>query len=407
MKHNLIFIALLLVIPSFCSAKTVYVNNVMGDDRFSGEREDCDVVELGPVKTIAQATRIARQGDTISLANTGAPYQECVSLVNKNASGVTHEYPFILEGNGAALDGREVIAPEKWEHDGKITKRDKQGKVEVQGDVYKLHVATLYPGAVQYCMIFVDMMPVQNKAIPQTESPQGQLNELDAALSDGYLYFRPEKGKTPFDYTIEITALRTGITLSHVNHVVIRNLIIQGFQLDGVALANSASDVTINKCTVRGNGRAGTLVGGASDATFHRVLSCANAGGEILTLPYSKVVIENSKITGDYGAPWVDNSGDENGSAALFCKDGKWIKVNEIQPDLSEEGLSGEEGKQAFEDAANDESDSSEEEKSDEGEEKSDEDASGEEDIFESSDSPSESDASDEPDLSNVDSIFE
>ena len=75
MKRILLTIVLTLI-GFNAEAKTVYVNNAMGDDRFTGEREDFDVVEAGPVRTIARATELARLGDTISLADTGVPYQE-------------------------------------------------------------------------------------------------------------------------------------------------------------------------------------------------------------------------------------------------------------------------------------------------------------------------------------------
>jgi hypothetical protein len=334
MKRLLITVVITLI-GFNAEAKTVYVNNTMGDDRFTGEREDFDVVEAGPVRTIKRATELARLGDTISLADTGVPYQECVSLTNKNASGINAEYPFILEGNGASLDGRVTVEHEKWEHFKEIYKNVKDNPPEYQGDIFRLHVAKYYPNAVCYCMLFVDAMPIQNKSAEPMESPVGQLNELDAALFEGYLYFRPEKGKTPEDYKLEITALRTGITLNHVDHVVIRNLIVQGFQLDGVSLANSATNVVIEQCTIRGNARAGMAVGWGSDVKASRILMCANAFSEVLTLPYSRVKIEKSRLSGDYGKPWIDQSGTEHGSAALFSNNGKWITPEELRPDLS------------------------------------------------------------------------
>ncbi len=334
MKRLLITVVITLI-GFNAEAKTVYVNNTMGDDRFTGEREDFDVVEAGPVRTIKRATELARLGDTISLADTGVPYQECVSLTNKNASGINAEYPFILEGNGASLDGRVTVEHEKWEHFKEIYKNVKDNPPEYQGDIFRLHVAKYYPNAVCYCMLFVDAMPIQNKSAEPMESPVGQLNELDAALFEGYLYFRPEKGKTPEDYKLEITALRTGITLNHVDHVVIRNLIVQGFQLDGISLANSATNVVIEQCTIRGNARAGLSVGWGSDVKAKRILTCANAFSEVLTLPYSRVKLEKSRLTGDYGKPWVDQSGTEHGSAALFSNNGKWITPEDLRPDLS------------------------------------------------------------------------
>ncbi|MBR5709760.1 MAG: right-handed parallel beta-helix repeat-containing protein, partial [Thermoguttaceae bacterium] len=119
------------------------------------------------------------------------------------------------------------------------------------------------------------------------------------------------------------------------DHVVIRNLIVQGFQLDGIALVNSATNVVIEQCTIRGNARAGMSVGWGSDVKVNRILTCANAFSEVLTLPYSRVKLEKSRLTGDYGKPWVDQSGTEHGSAALFSNNGKWITPKDLRPDLS------------------------------------------------------------------------
>jgi hypothetical protein len=45
-------------------------------------------------------------------------------------------------------------------------------------------------------------------------------------LRDGYIYFRAETGKLPADYALPYTALVTGVTLYHVRHVRIENLVL-------------------------------------------------------------------------------------------------------------------------------------------------------------------------------------
>ena len=78
------------------------------------------------------------------------------------------------------------------------------------------------------------------------------------------IYFCVESSKLPGDYNLSYARDPTGVTLFHVDYVLIADLTVQGFQLDGINLQNSARDVTIVDVTCRGNGRSGIAVGGAS-----------------------------------------------------------------------------------------------------------------------------------------------
>ena len=58
----------------------------------------------------------------------------------------------------------------------------------------------------------------------------------------GQIYFCVEQTKLPGDYRLSYARQQTGITLFHVDYVLITDLIVQGFQLDGINLFNSATE---------------------------------------------------------------------------------------------------------------------------------------------------------------------
>ena len=62
-----------------------------------------------------------------------------------------------------------------------------------------------------------------------------------------------------------------GITLYEVRNVVIRDLIVQGFQLDGINAHDGVFDALLKKVTCRGNARSGICVGGASRVRNRRM----------------------------------------------------------------------------------------------------------------------------------------
>lgn len=328
--QNLCAAIVFCVIPfSVMEAKTVYVNNQIGNDQFSGAQEDNSVKGTGPVRTISQALQLAGHCDTISIANTGKPYQETLALSSSRNSGDA-EFPFIIEGNGAVLDGRVKIDHTLWQYY-RAVKTKKDGKEETIGDIFRLEIGKYFPNNVQYGMIYVDMCPIPNYPVG-VYTPTGiLLGEMEATIDNGWLYFRPEKGKRPDDYEIDITSLRVGITVTQVQFAVIRGLVIQGYQLDGVALANSAYDVLLDQCTVRGNGRAGYSIGSASRGTLKGCLINSNGMADVLTLPNSRISLLGCQLDGDFGPRWVDQSGSGD-ARATFYMDGKWIKAPTPEP---------------------------------------------------------------------------
>ena len=103
-----------LLLCSPAVGREVVVDNVAGDDRFTGQTARDPGGMGGPVRTLAKALRLAGPGDTIVLVKNDAPYRESFSLTGSRHSG-TKEQPFTIRGNGAILDGSAPAPAEKWE----------------------------------------------------------------------------------------------------------------------------------------------------------------------------------------------------------------------------------------------------------------------------------------------------
>ena len=200
---------------------------------------------------------MAEAGDTLVLAANSGPYHESFSLVGSRYSGAAQ--PFTIRGNGAILDGTMPVQPEAWE--------------PYQGTVFRFQ-----PRLAGYQQLYLDGRPaprVTPAPLAQPVPPRALAGSASAmppplragqwCLCGGMIYFAVEGTKLPRDYDLRAAGRETGITLYHVDRVVISGLIVQGFHCDGISAFNSARDIELTGVTCRGNGRAGISVGGAFD----------------------------------------------------------------------------------------------------------------------------------------------
>lgn len=267
----------------------IFVDNVAGDDRATGHQSHHVPDGSGPIQTIGKALHRAQGGDAIVLANTQRPYRESISLVGSCHSGTAQE-PFTLRGNGAILDGSAPVPPAAWEN--------------YAGPVFRFRPPHL--GCQQ---LFLDDRPATRVFVARTAGGPPDLRPRQWCLLDGQIYFCVDSTKLPRDYRLRYAHNQTGITLYHVEHVLIADLVVQAFQIDGISLHNSARDVSLAGVTCRGNGRSGVTVGGASLADIDHTLLSDNGQAQLLTLPYSETHARHSRLLG-YTAPgWVDQGG--------------------------------------------------------------------------------------------------
>ncbi|MCE9605392.1 MAG: right-handed parallel beta-helix repeat-containing protein [Planctomycetia bacterium] len=280
---------LLLGFADAASARQLYISNIAGDDQADGTSPE-STVNGGPVRTIGRAIQLARPGDLLVVANTGIAYRESLSLSSADQSGSAVQ-PFTILGNGAVLDGTLPIPVKAWE--------------AVRGDLYRFHP----PQGGWHQLFFADGKPVAK--IP-VEAASGKLPTLAPGQwcsHDGYIYFRLEPSKIPHDYTLYYAALPVGITLYHVHDVRIVDLTIQGFRRDGVNVNDGVRNARLGGLILRGNGRAGLVVGGSSQVEADGCLLGNNGSAQTIVDGYSTLSLKQCELLENPAPPIVRTGG--------------------------------------------------------------------------------------------------
>lgn len=246
------------------SARDIFVDNVNGDDHRGGQAPISQGAAGGPCRSIAKALRIAGKSDRIVLANTGVPYRECVALQGANHSG-DEIAAFQIVGNGATLDGTVSLLDAEWEH--------------VKNNIYRTR-----PSYVSFQQFFLNDKPAPRRQPVPGDTPK--LAEGEWCLWDGWIYFRAEKDRLPQTYNPSCCGHPVAITLYDVHDVVISDLTIRGYQLDGVNAHDTVrrTDLVGLKCLE--NGRSGISIGGASRVRIDTCAAAGNGAAQVRTEGY-------------------------------------------------------------------------------------------------------------------------
>ncbi|MCI0357967.1 MAG: right-handed parallel beta-helix repeat-containing protein [Planctomycetaceae bacterium] len=276
-----------LVVPTLASARDIYVDNVNGDDRLGGHSPTAQGEAGGPCRSIAKALRIARNGDRVILANTGVPYRECVTIQGPRNSG-DENYPLQIQGNGATLDGTMSLADARWEY--------------FRGEMFRTR-----PARMSYQQLFVDDQPAVRKQPAAGQFPE--LGPRQWCLVAGWLYFGCDKNRLPQNYNLSCCLHPVGITLYNVHDVVVENLNIRGFYLDGVNCHDNVtrSDLLGLDCSY--NGRSGISVGGASRVRIDTCTAAGNGAAQIRTEGFSITMLVDNKLDATSAPALVRESG--------------------------------------------------------------------------------------------------
>lgn len=235
--------ALILLSMTPATAKVIYVNNRTGDDVFDGSSSEVGTLRAGPIRTLARASVLVGPGDEIEIANTGDVYFDALHLVGRNASGVTG-HPTVVRGNGAVLDGSEPVAPGDWEPLGEgLWRLDPKGK----------HWFQLIRGA---------------DAVTETKHDTSAGRPLPASGSwsswKGSIYYRALPDELPPLEPYRLAIKEAGIFFYGVHDVVVQDLTVRHFRLDGVNAHDQAYRVLLRNVVSEKNGRSGVFVGGSS-----------------------------------------------------------------------------------------------------------------------------------------------
>jgi hypothetical protein len=289
MRKPLIVLAVSALLAGSACGRDIFVNNQTGDDRNAGHEAKSGIGKSGPCRTIARALREAQKGDRIVLADTGEPYREGITVQAGWNSG--YEYrPFIIEGNGAVLDGSKPVPSDAWE--------------QVVGNVFRFQ-----PERLAHQQLFRDDRPLERREVVEPfQLPK--LEPLQWCLFNQAIYFRTEPFKIPQNYNLSYAAEPVGITLYEVRNVVIKDLIVQGYQLDGINAHDSAFDVRISGVTARGNGRSGISVGGASRVKIETCLLGNNGAAQLRTEGFSHTEVLDSDLLDNTAPPLVREGGE-------------------------------------------------------------------------------------------------
>lgn len=287
-RFGYIAVVLLLLVSEFGFGRDIFVDNVAGDDGRDGTTERVSGKAGGPVRSLRRALELAEGSDRIVMADKGEPYRESVTLqAGKHTGNPTS--PFTIVGNGATLDGSAPVPQDAWEH--------------VEGNVFRFRAPRT-----SFQVLFLEGKPLTRKFVDR-EVGFPDFQPLEWCLFDRHVYFCVEKDRIPRHYDLSHTTLPVGVTLYEARNIVISDLVVQGFQLDGLNAHDSVFDATLVGLTCRGNGRSGISVGGASRVKIIACLVGNNGVAQVRSEGFSRTEILNCDLIESPNAPAIVRDG--------------------------------------------------------------------------------------------------
>lgn len=278
------------VLTAQAAARDIFVSNVSGDDRHEGRAIQSPLPRSGPVRSIAKALRLAAAGDRIVIQNTGQPYREAISLIGSRLGGSLRG-PLTIEGNGATIDGTVAIADDAWS--------------PLSDDVF-----TCRPARLGQQQLFLDDRAARHRPVAREAVNPPTLAPLEWTFWRGQILFRVEPGRMPQDYRPSCCGLQTGITLYYVDNVLIRDLVVRGFGVDGVAVHDVVRDTRLERVSSQDNGLAGFSARGATWVEFDACSGAGNGQAQLRVEDFARVWAFGCRFVADT-APAVLRSGGE------------------------------------------------------------------------------------------------
>lgn len=251
--------------------EVIYVDNFQGDDGFDGTTATPINPTNGPVRTIRRALQLLQKSGTLSIANQGLPYYESMEIVGGKLSGVPLA-PLVIEGNGAELNGAFAVPDTGWKSVGEnlwqFTPFRKGNYLLIQDNKALPEI----------------ILPPNTRTLP--DIPEGQW-----AAWQGAIYFRTSSLAVPSDLNLSFGVRSMGVTLYDVHDVVVRNLKVRHFRMDGLNAHDRCKSVVLENIIAEENGRSGITAAGTSFLTIqkptiqnngrHSVLITEKAGVQI------------------------------------------------------------------------------------------------------------------------------
>lgn len=286
-----IWLAIAIVCGMFsgqAAGRDIFVSNATGNDRQDGRTMRPLVPSTGPVRTIGKALRLAQAGDRIILDNTSEPYRESLSLIGGRHSGSILG-PLVIEGRGAVLDGTVPIPDDEWEH--------------FSGDVFAYR-----PARLGYQQLFLAGRRAVRHPVAKEAVQPPPLAPLEWCLWRGRILLRVEEGRLPDVYQASCCGLQTGITLYYVHNVLVRDLVVQGFAVDGIAVHDVVRDTRLERVSSRDNGMSGVSVRGASWLEMDECQLLGNGHSQLRVEDFARCWLYQCELSPET-APAIQQSG--------------------------------------------------------------------------------------------------
>lgn len=268
------FVLVVLASSMPASAKVIYVDNRIGNELNDGSAPSIVGLRSGPVKSFTRARLLMGPGDVIEIANTGEPYYDSLRLIGARSSGVPSQ-PVVVNGNGAIIDGSDPVDPESWKSLGgglwRLEPRQKGWYRLVRGTEDVPEVGA--PG----------------EALPTP--PPGHW-----AAWRGAIYYQILPDEIPSLEPFRVASREAGLFLYGVSNVVVRDLRLRYFHLDGVNAHDQVYDVVLQNISAEDNGRSGIFVGGSSDLVIRGGSTGGNREASLLLREKAKANLQDVKL---------------------------------------------------------------------------------------------------------------
>ena len=270
---RILLVTLLVLTVSEAFGNVIYVDSLRGDDAADGSNPEAITLTSGPVRTIRRGVELLRLGGTLNIANNGQPYYESMEIVGGRLGG-TPLRPTVIEGNGAELNGSFPVPPPAWRKAGER--------------LWKF--TPLRKG--HYRLI------LSNRALPEIVLPRNsrQLPEIPDgqwAAWKGSIYYQAGKLDVPQDLDLWYAVRSVGITLYDVHDVVVRDLKVRHFRIDGVNAHDRSENIVLENITAEENGRAGMVSAGTSFVTINKPVIKNNGRYSVLITEKAGVQIDD------------------------------------------------------------------------------------------------------------------
>jgi len=239
--RTLAAVALSIASGGLAPATEWFVDNRDGDDINDGLSVQSANDKSGPVRTISRALKRVHAGDVIHIANHGAPYYESLEIVGPRFRG-----GLVIDGNNAVVSGAIAVPPNAW-------------KLVGEG------VWRFAPRRKAFYQLILGQRALPEQPCPAGAATLPELLPGRWCAWRGSIYFRvPDARQSPGDLPLAFAGEEVGITLLDAQDVVIHNLELRHFRLDGVNAHDRCKDIILDAVRLIENGRAGLAVCGTS-----------------------------------------------------------------------------------------------------------------------------------------------